>query len=174
MVSIISSTRAQLGILDAVNNKVETPSNHKVAENTSAKILARQAPHAGGAKTECATVCLLDDDASVLKATNRLLDAAGWEVESFTDPEAFLRYAETQHPRVAIIDIWMPEMNGLDVQLKLKTLSPSTRVIVLTSKDHPMVRARAISAGASAFFMKGVSAEELLAAITSAASRQPK
>jgi FixJ family two-component response regulator len=148
--------------------KVRMPPNYEVAENASTGILARRASHAGGARTECATVCLLDDDASVLKATTRLLDAAGWKVESFTDPEAFLRYAATQHPQVAVIDIWMPAMNGLDVQLKLKTLSPSTRVIVLTSKDDPIIRARAISAGARAFFMKGIAAEQLLAAISSA------
>jgi DNA-binding NarL/FixJ family response regulator len=62
----------------------------------------------------------------------------------------------------------MPHMNGLDVQLKLKTLSPSTRVIVLTSKDDPVIRGRAISAGASAFFMKGMAAEQLVVAISSA------
>ncbi len=166
----MSSALAQLGISDAVNNKVRTPSNYKVAENAFTGILARQASHAGGARTECATVCLLDDDASGLKANTRLLDAAGWKVESFADPEAFLRYAEMQQPAVAVIDMWMPEMNGLDVQLKLKTLSPWTRVIVLTSKDDPIIRARAISAGVNTFFMKGMAAEQLLAAISSALS----
>jgi two-component system response regulator FixJ len=169
MPAIISSPQAQLGISHAVNNKVRTPLNYKVAEKASAERSGRQASNGGAAGTKCATVCLLDDDTSVLRATTRLLDAAGWKVESFHDPKDFLEYAETQQPAVAVIDIWMREMNGLDVQLKLKRLSPSTRVIVLTSKDDPIIRARAISAGASAFFMKGVSAEQLLAAITSAA-----
>jgi two-component system response regulator FixJ len=148
---------------------VETASNHKIVDNTGGETSAGKARQ-GGPTTECRTVCLLDDDASVLKANTRLLNAADWKVKSFTDPEAFLRYAETQHPRVAVIDIWMPEMNGLDVQLKLKTVSPSTRVIVLTSKNDPIVRARAMDAGAYAFFLKTVGADEFLAAIESAAS----
>jgi len=73
------STFAQVGVSDAV---VRRPSNYQVAQNASTAILARQAPHAGSARTEWATVCLLDDDASVLKATTRLLNAAGWNVES--------------------------------------------------------------------------------------------
>jgi hypothetical protein len=49
------------------------------------------------------TVWLLDDDPSVLKATGRLLASAGWEVERFIDPDAFLRHAEIHHPRVVVI-----------------------------------------------------------------------
>lgn len=103
------------------------------------------------------TICLVDDDPSVLKATGRLLSSAGWKTESFTDPAAFLSYAEQHHPRVAVLDIWMPLMNGLEVQERLRTLSPSTRVVVLTSKDDASVRFKALEAGASAFFLKPVS-----------------
>src|SRR4051812_6679547 len=85
--------------------------------------------------TQALTVCLVDDDPSVLKATGRLLSSVGWKVESFTDPIAFLRHAQTCRPKVAVLDIMMPVMNGLEVQTRLRQVSPSTRVIVLTSKD---------------------------------------
>src|SRR3954447_24691752 len=85
---------------------------------------------------EAAAVYLLDDDASILKATRRLLDSAGWDnVETFTDPNSFLRHAEVHRPELAVIDIVMPHMNGLEVQMQLRRISPSTRVIVLSSKD---------------------------------------
>ena len=113
-------------------------------------------------------VCLLDDDPSVLKAASRLLDSAGWKVEPFTDPFAFLEYAAVRHPRLAVIDILMPAMNGLEVQTRLRTASPSTRVIILTSKDDPSVRSRAMEGGAFAFFLKAKANGELLAAIKSA------
>lgn len=116
-------------------------------------------------------VCLLDDDQSVLKATGRLLCSAGWKVESFLDPNAFLHYAEEHQPKVVVIDIWMPAMNGLEVQSRLRTLSPSTRVIVLTGKDDSTVRSKAMCAGASAFLVKPTSDCELLDSIESAASR---
>ena len=116
------------------------------------------------------TVYLLDDDSSVLKSTGRLLDSAGWKVEVFTDPIAFLERASTDCPDVAVIDIFMPEMNGLEVQTRLQRVSPSTRVIVLSAKDDPSVRRIALSAGASAFFIKGVESGEFLAGIKAAAA----
>jgi FixJ family two-component response regulator len=120
--------------------------------------------------TEAASVYLLDDDASILRATRRLLDSGGWNnVETFTDPIAFLEQAEMHYPDVAVIDILMPDMSGLEVQRRLCTISPSTRVIVLTSKDDPSVRNMAMNAGASAFFVKGVESGDFLAGIKAAA-----
>ena len=107
-------------------------------------------------------VYLLDDDPSVLKATGRLLRAEGWEVESFTDPHAFLQHVERHQPRVVVIDILMPVMNGLEVQKRLRELAPATEVIVLTSKDDPTVRAQALAGGACEFFLKPVNGREFL------------
>jgi FixJ family two-component response regulator len=115
------------------------------------------------------TVFLLDDDSSILKSTGRLLDSAGWKVEAFTDPIAFLEQASKHCPDVAVIDILMPKMNGLEVQTRLRSISPSTRVIVLTAKDDPSVRRMAMNAGASAFYLKGVESGEFLAGVKAAA-----
>jgi two-component system, OmpR family, response regulator len=116
------------------------------------------------------TVCILDDDPSVVKSTSRLLSSAGWMVDSFTDPMAFLRHAEKCRPKVVVLDILMPAMNGLEVQKRLRTVSPQSRVIILTSKDDPSVRDRASAQGASAFFVKPIGDEEFLAGIESAFS----
>jgi FixJ family two-component response regulator len=115
-------------------------------------------------------VSLLDDDSSALKATSRLLESAGWAVTSFTNPFAFLEHAKTHEPRVAVIDIRMPLMDGLEVQRHLRSIAPSTRVVVLTSRDEPSVRAQALSAGATAFFLKLVDSQEFLAGIEQAAT----
>ena len=118
---------------------------------------------------ETPTIYLLDDDASVLKATRRLLDSVGWNVEAFTDPIVFLAHSTMHPPSVAVIDIRMPDMNGLDVQKHLRRVAPSTRIIVLTSKDDPTVRITAMNAGAYAFFIKGVDNRDFLARIKAAA-----
>ena len=118
---------------------------------------------------ETSAVYLLDDDTSVLKATSRLLDSVGWKVEAFTDPIEFLERAATYCPELAVIDILMPVMSGLEVQTRLRCNSPSTRVIILTAKDDPSVRRMAMNAGASAFFVKGVESGEFLAGIKAAA-----
>ena len=106
---------------------------------------------------ETSAVYLLDDDPSILKATRRLLDSAGWNnLETFTDPIAFLQRAAMHRPELAVIDMLMPVMNGLEVQTRLRRVSPSTRVIVLTGNDDPSMRRIAMNAGASAFFVKGI------------------
>jgi len=119
---------------------------------------------------EPATICLLDDDPSVLKANGRLLSSAGWKIQPFTEPHAFLDYARTHRPAVVVLDIRMPIMDGLEVQKHLHEISPATRVVILTSKDDPTIRARALSAGAFAFFLKPVDDEAFLAGLESALS----
>ena len=119
---------------------------------------------------EAAAVYLLDDDASILKATHRLLDSVGWNnVEIFTDPIAFLEHAEMHRPDLAVIDMLMPDINGLEVQKRLRRLSPSTRVILLTANDDPSIRQIAMNAGAFAFFIKGVESGDFLAGVKAAA-----
>jgi FixJ family two-component response regulator len=114
------------------------------------------------------TVCVLDDDPSVLKATSRLLVSEGWPVKTFTNPDAFLRHAENCHPQVVVIDMWMPNLNGLEVQRRLGEFSPATRVIVLTANDDRVVRWKALAAGAAAFFIKPALGDKVIASIRSA------
>ena len=110
-------------------------------------------------------ICLLDDDPSVLKAVGRLISSAGWQAQQFSDPDKFLEYAKIHRAPVAVIDVWMPIMSGLEVQSRLTELSPSTRVIIFTGKDDPLVRSTALNAGASAFLTKPFDDEELLTAV---------
>jgi len=110
-------------------------------------------------------ICLLDDDPSVLKAVARLISSAGWQAQQFSDPDKFLEYAKIHRAPVAVIDVWMPIMRGLEVQSRLREVSPSTRVIIFTGKDDPLVRSTALNAGASAFLTKPFGDEELLTAV---------
>jgi two-component system, LuxR family, response regulator FixJ len=110
-------------------------------------------------------VCLLDDDPSVLKGLGRLFLSADLHAEKFSDPEEFLRYVRTHRPAVALIDVCMPQMSGLEVQSRVGKISPSTRVIIFTGKADALVRSTALNAGASAFFTKPFDDEELLTAV---------
>ena len=112
-------------------------------------------------------ICVLDDDPSFVHATGQLLSSVGLLTEQFTDPRVFLDYARMHHPCLAIIDISMPAMNGLEVQTRLQTDSPSTRVVVLTARDDRLTRTKAMAGGASAFFLKAGSEEEFLARVQS-------
>jgi len=110
-------------------------------------------------------VCLLDDDPSVLKGLGRLFSSAGLEAETFSDPHNFLEYARIHRPAVALVDVCMPQMSGLEVQSQLRKISPSTRVVIFTAKDDALVRSTALNGGAMAFLTKPFDDEELLTAV---------
>jgi len=107
-------------------------------------------------------IWLLDDDASMLKALGRLLNSAGFAVEKFSNPADFLSELQQRECRVAVLDVWMPDMNGLEVQTCLRRDSPETRVIFMTGRDDPLVRQNALDAGAFAFLSKPFEDEVLL------------
>jgi two-component system response regulator FixJ len=99
-------------------------------------------------------VYVLDDDVSMLKALDRLLKSDGFEVAKFSEAAPFLSALGTSCCRVAILDVWMPEMNGLEVQAKLRRQSPATRIIFMSGRDDPSVRHVALEAGAFGFLSK--------------------
>jgi FixJ family two-component response regulator len=109
-----------------------------------------------------ATICLLDDDLSMLKALDRLLKSDGFHVDRFSDPAAFLTAVGKSPCKVAILDVWMPDMNGLEVQAVLGKDAPETRIIFISGRDDPSVRQTALEAGAFGFLSKPFDDEVLL------------
>ena len=117
-------------------------------------------------------VCLVDDDPSVLKSIGRLLASDGFSVRSFDKPKIFLDYVRTNRVPVVVLDVWMEEMSGLEVQEQVSTLSPRTRVIIITGRDDPAAKRTAMDLGASAFFTKPFDDEQFLDAVRSALAVQ--
>ena len=118
-------------------------------------------------------IWLLDDDLSMLKALGRLMSSAGLIAEKFSDPVAFLERLKHGRCRVAILDVWMPQMNGLAVQTRLRRDSPETRIIFITGRDDPSVRETALNAGAIAFLTKPFEDETLLELVQKAKAMSP-
>jgi len=108
------------------------------------------------------SIWLLDDDLSMLKALSRLMSSAGFIAEKFSDPVAFLARLKQATCRVAILDVWMPQMNGLEVQARLRQESPGTRIIFMTGREDPSVRQTALDAGAFSFLTKPFDDENLV------------
>jgi FixJ family two-component response regulator len=115
-------------------------------------------------------ICVVDDDPSVLKAVERLLKAEGFEVKAFGDPVAFLTAVAKARPRVAILDVAMPRMNGLEVQAALRESSPETRVVFVSGQSDDVTRSAALENGAIDFLGKPVDADRLLGALRRALS----
>jgi FixJ family two-component response regulator len=118
----------------------------------------------------CDGIWLLDDDVSMLRALGRLMNSAGFIVEKFNHAAAFLARLEHAPCRVAILDVWMPDMNGLQVQACLRRDSPETRIILISGRDDPLVRRTALDAGALAFLAKPFDDEFMLELVRTAAA----
>src|SRR6266436_7613993 len=83
------------------------------------------------------SICILDDDASVRHSIEQLLDSDGLKAQSFEDAEVFFAHARSHAVPLALLDVWMPETNGLQVQARLRDVSPDTKVIVMTGREPP-------------------------------------
>jgi two-component system, LuxR family, response regulator FixJ len=108
------------------------------------------------------SICILDDDNSVLRSVAQLLYSEGLKATSFDRAENMLAHARTHVVLVAVLDVWMPDMSGLEVQANLNKISPSTKVIVMTGRETPAIRAAALEAGAFAFVQKPLNDEAFL------------
>jgi FixJ family two-component response regulator len=108
------------------------------------------------------SICILDDDASVRESIVQLLNSDQLKARSFEDPKDFLAHASEHTVPLAVLDVWMPKMNGLEVQARLREMSPETKVIVISANGVPELRVAALKAGAIAFLDKPFDAESFL------------
>jgi FixJ family two-component response regulator len=116
-------------------------------------------------------VCLVDDDRSVRESICRLLESDGFRVCAFSEPEAFLNHVATNSVQVAILDIWMETMTGMELLAHLCAKSPQTRVIFITGHEDAAAAATVMPAGPSAFLLKPLDADQLLSAVHRAFGR---
>jgi two-component system, LuxR family, response regulator FixJ len=114
-------------------------------------------------------ICILDDDSSVLNSLRWLLDSDGFEARTFDSSDLFLAYVREHTVNVVILDVWMPEMNGIEVQQRLRELSPDTRVIIMTGREEAHTRPAALKGGAFGFLVKPFDDEAFLTLVRSAA-----
>ena len=118
--------------------------------------------------TEADEVCLVDDDASVLRSMQYLLASDGIRVRAFNKPEEFLAHAATHRVPVVVTDIWMEKVTGLEILARMCAIMPRPRVIVITAREDLAARATAMQIGPAAFFIKPFNDEQFLAAVRKA------
>jgi FixJ family two-component response regulator len=123
-------------------------------------------------KSEAEIVCLVDDDTAVLKSIERLLASDGFSVRAFNKPKEFLTHVQAHAVPLVVLDIWMEEMSGLEVQAQLSALSPNTCVIIITGRDDPTAKLTALQMGVAAFFTKPFDDDQFLGAVRCALATQ--
>ncbi len=112
-------------------------------------------------------VVLADDHAVVRKGIREFLeeDTAIRVVAEASDGEEAITLVEREQPDVAVFDIQMPRVNGLDATRRVKAKFPSTRVLILTAYDDDPYVFVALQAGASGYLLKTSSSDELVRAV---------
>ena len=112
-------------------------------------------------------VVLADDHAVVRKGIREFLeeDAAIRVVAEARDGEEAITLVEREQPDVAVFDIQMPRVNGLDATRRVKAKFPNTRVLILTAYDDDPYVFVALQAGASGYLLKTSSSDELVRAV---------
>jgi len=114
-------------------------------------------------RPETGIIYVVDDEPPNLKALVRLLRVVGLEAVPFESPRLFLEHVKDQSVSLAIIDLRMPELSGLEVQRALYDICPEVPVIIVTGEREPGIdRTIALDQGAIAFLFKPVEATELL------------
>jgi FixJ family two-component response regulator len=111
------------------------------------------------------TVFLVDDDPGVTTALGRLLRAAGFEVRRFSSGEEFLRAHDGSVPGCAVLDVAMPDLNGIELQRRLVEVGCERPIIFLTGQGTIPMSVEAMKAGAVDFLTKPVTRERLLETI---------
>lgn len=118
-------------------------------------------------------VCLVDDDESVRKSIVRVLESAGFKVQAFSEPDGFLRHLRMHSVAVAILDIWMDSMTGMELLAHLCARSSNTRCIFITGREDHAAERTVMQAGAFAFFVKPFDNKRFLEAVQDAVCPEP-
>ena len=114
---------------------------------------------------------LIADDHEVIRTGLASL-LAGTDIEIIAEAangKDAIKQAEKFHPDVVLLDIRMPDGDGLSTLEKLRAKVPESRVVMLSTYDNPTYVARAVALGASDYVLKGSSREDIVATITACA-----
>ena len=117
------------------------------------------------------TIALVDDDSNLLESVSLALEAEGFRVETYGDGEAALTGLNRKPPDLAVLDIKMPRMDGMELLERLRRTT-QLPVIFLTSKDDEMDEALGLRMGADDYITKPFSQRLLIERIRALLRRQ--
>ena len=117
-------------------------------------------------------VSIVDDDPSVRNSARRLLRSSGLQAEAFASGDDFLQSEVIAKTDCLLLDVYMPGMDGLELQRRLGEMGHRIPIVFLSAKASEEEERRAMQAGAAAFLHKPARTESLLDAIREAIARR--
>jgi DNA-binding NarL/FixJ family response regulator len=116
-------------------------------------------------------VLLADDHLGILRAVRRTLQGSCEVVGEVNSGREVVEAVERLRPDVLVLDISLPDVNGLDLCTQVKTTNPETKVVVLTAMDNADISAEALQLGASAVVLKNWMARDLVRCVQAPVTR---
>jgi FixJ family two-component response regulator len=120
------------------------------------------------------TVYIIDDDASVLTSLKRLIESAGFHVETFSAADEFLKQKHSKDPSCLVLDVRLPGIDGFTLQNKLSKRNIALPIIFITGHGDIPMGVKAMKKGAVDFLPKPFDDKELLFAIEQAILKSKK
>jgi FixJ family two-component response regulator len=116
-------------------------------------------------------VFVVDDDVSVRESLELLIKFAGWQPETFASAAEFLAHPRTTTPSCLVLDVSLPDLNGLELQKLIASERTDMPIIFITGHGDVPMTVQAMKAGAVEFLTKPFDDEVLLSAIRHAVQR---
>lgn len=116
-------------------------------------------------------VYVIDDDISVRESVEAMVDEAGFKPEAFASAEEFLKHPRRPLPGCLILDVSLPNLNGLELQRLMGAGQTALPIVFITGHGDIPMTVQAMKAGAIEFLTKPFSPDALLDAIASAVAR---
>lgn len=113
-----------------------------------------------------AQIAVLDDISDAVTLIKRILEKRGHTVKPFTEEEELLAYVKKTKVDLAILDIKLKKMTGVEVLEELKKISPAIKVIMLTGYPTMETARESLKLGANEYCVKPIDKEELEAKVT--------
>ena len=113
-------------------------------------------------------ILIIDDEASIRSSLRGILEDEGFQVKSAESGEEGLRLMDKQNFDLLLLDIWLPEMGGLDVLGKVKSMDGSPQVIIITGHGTVETAVKAVKMGAFDFLEKPLTLEKVILTVRNA------
>jgi len=110
-------------------------------------------------------VFVVDDDISVRESLESLINCGGWQSETFASAYEFLARQRPAVPSCLVLNVSLPDLNGLDLQKRVAADRPNMSIIFITDQPDVYTSVRAMKAGAIEFLIKPVGDDILLGAV---------
>jgi DNA-binding response OmpR family regulator len=117
-------------------------------------------------------VLVADDDEDILQLVAFRLEKAGYRILTASDGEQALQIAMDEHPDLAVLDVMMPRLTGLEVTQRLRAEGKRMPIVLLTARVQEADIARGFEAGADDYIKKPFSPQELRARVQAILGRR--